>query len=267
MNHPRTYCLRLERTSLVLAASLCAGCWRPPAATIEQSQRGLVWMLPGIQGGAWQLAGPYRALRKAGVHAEIRVYDWERPFNSLANLTEYQRNRTRAADIAAAIAQYHTQHPGAPVDLVGYSGGGGLVVMVAEALPPDVRLRHLVLVHAAISPDYDLTAALRRVDGKLINFYSPLDWWTLGAGTSVFGTMDRKYVASAGHVGLNLQRAAPPELHGRIEQVCWRGEMIASGHLGNHLGMVSEEWNRRYVAPHLLSTAGVERRSAAAAAE
>ncbi len=125
--------------------------------------------------------------------------------------------------------------------------------MVAEALPEDVRLRHLILVQAAVSPDYDLSAALARVDGKLINFHSAFDWAILGLGTWTFGTMDRANVASAGKVGFNLDAAVPNEaLRRRVEQPRWTAAMLASGHYGGHLGMLTYGWNKKHLAPYLI---------------
>ncbi|MBU0616991.1 MAG: alpha/beta hydrolase, partial [Planctomycetes bacterium] len=182
----------------LLSVGLCTGCRNPPGPTARPAERGLVWMLPGVEGGSWSMCWARAAFRDAGATAKIRVFDWQRPFGTLKNLTDYEGNRQRARHIAQEIADYRQEHPEASVDLVGYSGGGGLAIMVAEALPNGVHLRNVVLVHPAISPDYDLTAALARIDGKLVNFHSPYDWLILGVGTRLFGTMDRQKIASAG---------------------------------------------------------------------
>jgi pimeloyl-ACP methyl ester carboxylesterase len=215
-------------------------------------------MLPGIEGRAWMLSAAHRAFRDAGVDAEIRVFHWARPpLDPLKNLTDYDGNLQRAGEIANEIAVYRRKHPGASIDVVGYSGGGGLAVMVAEALPEDVRLRNLLLAQPALSPDYDLTSALSRIDGKLVNFYSPHDWLILGVGTQLFGTIDRKEVASAGKERFDLERAvSDPALRQKVEQRGWNVRMIGSGHFGNHHSILSHGWNKRYVAPHLLPERG-----------
>jgi pimeloyl-ACP methyl ester carboxylesterase len=248
MNHTA-----LAATALTILA-FCGGCWNPPGPTARQVERGLVWMLPGIEGGPWSMHWAQAAFRDAGVESEIRIFDWQRPLGTLDNLTDYEGNRRKAAGIAKRIAAYGWQHPGGAIDLVGYSGGGGLAVMVAEALPEGVHLRNVVLVQPALSPDYDLTAALSRIDGKLVNFYSPYDWLILGLGTRLFGTMDRREVASAGKESFDLQRAIrDPTLRAKVEQRAWELRMIADGHFGDHFSILSYWWNRRYVAPYLLS--------------
>ena len=126
--------------------------------------------------------------------------------------------------------------------------------MVAEALPERVRLRHVILAHAAVSPDYDLEKTVKQLDGKLVNFHSPHDWLLLGLGTQVFGTMDRKFVAAAGKDGFCVQAAIQnPALQSKLEQRTWSWEMLKeSGHLGDHFGMLSYKWNKFYVAPYLM---------------
>ena len=234
--------------------TLCTGCWQPPAVIARQVERGLVWMVPGIEGHPCRLSWACRGLRDAGVDAKIHVYDWSRPLlDPLKNLEDYEGNLQRAGEIAEQLATYRRAHPQASVDLVGYSGGGGLAVMVVEALPEDVRLRNVILVQPALSPGYDLTAALSRIDGKLVNFFSPYDWLILGLGTRVFGTMDRREVASAGKERFDLARAVrEPTLRAKVEQRGWELRMIGDGHIGTHLSMLSYWWNRRYVAPYLL---------------
>ncbi len=195
----------------------------------------------------------YDGLRAAGVGAEIRAFDWDRGAAFLDNLTDYQGNLQHAAAIADEIVEFERRRPGAPVDVVGYSGGGGLAILAVEALPQQVRVRNVLLVQAAISPDYDLTSVLSHIDGRLVNFYCPTDWVILGLGTQVFGTIDRTYTKSAGKDGFDVERAAPDrQLRGKIEQVRWTLEMLRSGHAGNHTGILMQQWNQRYLAPYLV---------------
>lgn len=239
---------RIAALTFLLVAG--AGCWKPPAGVDPQPGAGMIWIIPGIEGSEWSVAQAYRALRDGGVQSDIRVYNWWN-LNPLANLTEYDQNRKRAGEIARRLADYRREHPLDDISLIGYSGGGGLAVFVAEALPETVRLRHVVLIQAAISPDYDLTPTLMRIDGKLVNLYSPLDYLVLGVGTSVFGTMDRKNVPAAGNVGFVADRAAPdPVLRSKLEQRPWTLDAMLTGHLGTHLGKAEYEWNRRFVVPY-----------------
>ncbi|GJM23694.1 MAG: hypothetical protein DHS20C16_01090 [Phycisphaerae bacterium] len=211
-------------------------------------------MFPGVEGGPLALSEARRAIRDGGVESRIRTHDYGRPFGLFANLMAYDSNRDAAANIATQIVEYRVKHPSTPIDLVGYSGGGGMAVMVAEALPEDVRLRNVVLCQPAISPDYNLSKALRRVDGKLVNMYAPNDWFMLGLGTSLFGTMDRQYVEAAGKNGFTEPLVLDdPELAEHFLQQKWTPDLIMKGHGGMHTGILSYGWNRETVAPWVVT--------------
>ncbi len=209
-------------------------------------------MFPGIEGNTWSLAEAHRAFREGGVDCAILSYQWKHPFSPFENLTDYETNRNEALQVADNIIQYRNAHPEQPIDLVGYSGGGGMVVMVAEALPEDIHLRNIILVHAAISRDYDLTKALRRIDGRLVNFYSEADWLVLGLGTQIFGTIDRKNTVSAGMKGLDLAKAVPNiEQRHKVKQHAWSPNQIGKGHLGGHFSINFYAFNKMYVVPYV----------------
>lgn len=256
-------CGRLIGFGLIGAAMLVTGCWRPDAANDVELRRGLVYMFPGVQAGPVLMRGAYDGLRDAGVERPIRIFEWQRVSLMLEDLTDYAGNRERAAAVADELAAYRRDYPDAPVDLVGYSGGGGMAIFVAEALPDDVRLRHIVLVHPALSPTYDLSKALRHVDGRVVNFHAPSDWAFLGFGTTVWGTMDREHTDSAGRVGFDPNAAIPnPSDRGKLDQRRWTADMLRHGHYGGHLPIMSREWNREFVGPVVvgLSDEGGERR-------
>lgn len=246
----------LSGVGVVLLAAVGCGPRVEPGSVPMLHEDHVVWLLPGIAGSELSMFGPKLALRDAGVQAEFRVFRWQRGVRFLDNLMDLRGNRARASGLAAEIAEHVRTHPGAPVDIVGYSGGGGLALLTAESLPVDVRLRRLVLVHPALSPDCDLEPALARVRDSLHVFYAPSDWFILGWGTNTFGTVDRRYTDSAGRVGFDLEHAVrDAALRGRVRQTRWRPEMIWSGHFGNHASILSYHWNRGYVAPALLEAA------------
>lgn len=245
-------CNLLRIGMLVLVAG-AAGC-HAPAPAAHPEPRGLVWILPGIGGGAWSMGGAYRAFRDGGVDAEIRIQEWDRPIlDALGHLQKLEQNRALAARVAQETAKFWDARSEPPIDLIGYSAGGGIALLVAEALPERVRLRHVILVQPGVSPTWNLSPALRRVDGRLVNFYCPSDWLILGWGTRTFGTVDRQKVESAGKVGFRFPAAAEDEqLRAKIVEYRWRPEMIATGHLGEHTGILLYAWNKKYVLPWLL---------------
>lgn len=238
-----------------LLLPLLTGCFVTPRPTLREESRGLVYMFPGIFGGPWYLGEAYRGLRDGGVEGAILIDEWDLPvFDGLGHLQNIERNRQHAAEVAAKIAAYRARWPEAPIDLVGYSAGGGVAVLVAERVPREVRLRNVVLVQAAVSPDYDLSGVLERIAGHVVNLYAAGDWVILGLGTEAFGTVDRHNTASCGKVGFDVLRAVPEAAQReRLIQQAWAPEDVWTGHVGMHNGILLRRWNAKCVAPWVRS--------------
>jgi len=259
--------LRIAAAILLFAVLVhVAGCGiSPPEPTLldpavlkpsaQQAEQGLVWMFPGLVGVPWELGPAYRGLRDAGLDKEARFFQWDIPApDFFAHLTRYEDNQAQAREVADQIVDYRRRYPEQPIDLVGYSAGGFMALLVAEAMPPGVQLRNVVLVQPAVSPPYDLTPALRRIDGQLVNFYCPSDWGLSGLFTWLFGTMDRRYVATAGMGGFDLESAAPDEaLRAKIEQIRWMPVMAEYGHPGDHTSILRYRWNKYFIAPYVVA--------------
>ena len=213
--------------------------------------RGVIVMIPGVEGGAWQLAEARAGLIKGGVSDHLMAIDWGvRPFGSLVNLSDLEANQRRAAIIADRITREHRENPSRPIRLIGYSGGGGLALLVASALPEDVRLEQIILFAAAISPTYDLTRALQRARGGIVNFYSAQDRVVLGLGTRTFGTIDRSKCDAAGQVGFQTPDGRIRERPGLI-QIAWTPAWRRLGHDGGHVGWLARNWACEVLAPML----------------
>lgn len=229
--------------------SILAGCLRPDVSRPERMARGCIFMIPGVEGTTWQLRGCVRGLRTAGIDQAIEMLPWgKRPFRGLYNLCAIKANRAAAQGMAERINAYCAVHPHAPVTLIGYSGGGGMAVMTAEALPEQVVLDRVILIAGAVSPRYDLARVLAHARYGVTNFYSPADWFILGAGTGVFGTMDRQRTSSAGRIGFQDADGRIVQSE-RLTQIGWRPEWRELGHNGGHFGWLSSEWASKILAP------------------
>ncbi len=212
---------------------------------------GSVILLPGVEGSGWQMASVIKGLHEGGVDHTLELLPWgDYPFGSLRNLRNFRENRRRARRIGARVAAYRRHRPNAPVSIIGYSGGGGIAVMVAEHLPPGVMLDRIVLLGAALSPTYDLSKALSRCRDGIVNFYSSRDWLMIGLGTRVFGTIDRRRSVSAGRTGFldadgRLTRTAG------LTQLGWSDAWRGLGHDGGHFGWLARRWARDVLAPEV----------------
>lgn len=247
---------------LCLAAALlllpgCAGV--PPYFTADDRRaNGLVLILPGIEGRSAFNTNIARGLHVGGVHSAIEVYDWTNgiPGGLLLNLADIERNRRQAQKIAQYIVDYRTQFPGAPVHLVGHSGGGGVAVMALEALPPGRQIDGVFLLAPALSRDYDLSVALRRTADGLTCYYSNADVMILTLGTSALGNIDRNPGVAAGAAGFvepSWLSAAGKRLYAtRLHQREFDEQLRQRGASGSHIGWTSQRFAAEMLAPEIL---------------
>jgi hypothetical protein len=188
---------------------------------------------------------------------EVRVVRWGHGLGRWhADLTNAANRDARARQVADEVRAFRTNAgDDRPVYLVGKSGGTGVVVRALEGLP-EGSVDVAVLIAPALSPGYDLTRALRAVRREVVVFWSPLDLIVLGAGTRLFGTIDRVRTVSAGLVGFRPPGAATAEQaaqYAKLRQVRWRPRMSTTGYLGGHVGPDSPAFLRKYVVPLLRS--------------
>lgn len=206
--------------------------------------RGLVLILPGVMNVTFYLAWCTRMIRRRFSFYEVEARSWGPRLRWIANLRAYDRNRRTAEAIARELAAYRQERPDAIINVIGYSGGGGLAVMVVAALPKPATINRLLLLAPAISPDYPLQQQiLPNVTECVVNYASRYDL-QIGQGTKIFGNMDGVRGPGAGAVGFG-------ESHPRLVQVHWHTGMLRYLHFGDHLSYLSPPWQRRYLLPAL----------------
>lgn len=224
----------------------------------ERQQQGYVLILPGIEGKSYLNGNIAKGLADGGVPCKIEVYDWTAGSVVLfpVTLRDLERNKAEARKVARKIMAYQDEHPGQPVYLIGHSGGGGLTVLVLEALPHDRPITSALLLAPAIAPDYDLRRALRRTRSGVWNFYSPYDVGFLKLGTTLMGTIDGTHTSAAGAVGFIMPFGLDREgrqLYARLHQQRYTSKMAESGHAGVHTGWAKRRFVAEWLAPLLNS--------------
>ncbi|MBN1554732.1 MAG: hypothetical protein JXA11_08300 [Phycisphaerae bacterium] len=237
-------------TLAVCGGSLCVGCGpKQPWVTPARLQRGLVVVLPGIEGRKSGLADNIaRGLDEGGVNWAIEIHDWTSGWGPLYNLRAEDRNRLKANQLSTRVLRYQIDYPDRPVVLVGQSGGGAIAVWTAEVLDPDRKIKGILLVNVSLSRGYALHGALERCELGIVNFYSPRDWMLLGVGTTLYGTMDGQHSVSAGMEGFYVPEV-PSEDYKRLFEIGWSKEMARTGHSGMHMTSAAKDFVARYIAP------------------
>jgi len=238
--------MKTRVAAVVVGCLLAGGCSAIEQRFVspERLDQGLVIILPGIEQAGPSALAVREGLLQGGSDAALQIYYWGRPLpilGPLVNQVDVTGNRLAAQRVAQMILNYQELHPDRPVYLVGHSGGGGMAVFAAEALPPDRHVEGLVLLAASISKGYDLDKALSRCRRGVVNYYSKADVALLVVGTSLFGNVDGVRGPAAGAAGFSKTPA-------RLYQVEWKPSMLAAGNDGGHFGATAPSFVARHVA-------------------
>jgi pimeloyl-ACP methyl ester carboxylesterase len=191
----------------------------------------------------------------AGVPHRIVVFEWTHgKLRPLRDLQDTCYLLERADELAALVSQTLAEEPHRPVFLVGHSAGAALVLATAEKLPPG-SVERILLLSAAVSPTFNLCPALRATRHEIVAFSSCCDFFLLGLGTTLFGTVDRCYVAGAGKDGFVRPADLDEEacrLYERLVQIPWRLDLLGEGCGGGHNSPCMPIFMARRVAPWLI---------------
>jgi hypothetical protein len=201
----------LPALALLWGAVLLGGCgsgsgFQGEYVTPQRLGNGLVVILPGIEGESPFNHDIRQGLVDGGMNCGLAIYSWGRPLpgvGMMLNQMDVVGNRLEGAKIAKMIVEYQDSYPGKPVHIIGHSGGGGVAVFAAEAMPPGRAIDGLVLLSASISTEYDLTKAIGNCRKGVLNVYNTNDTAVLVVGTMMAGTMDGERGASAGAYGFD----------------------------------------------------------------
>jgi len=245
----------MRKLLILLPLAILAGCAYDQEAndhftTQERMDKGLVLILPGVEGESSFNHELRQGLAIAGVECAMPIYCWGRPIpiaGTLINQMDVWGNRAAGKDIAGFIVAYQDHHPKRPVYLIGHSGGGGVAVFAAESLPAGRKIDGLILLSASISGGYDLTAALDHCRNGVVNFYSPEDVAVLGIGTSIAGNVDGTRGPAAGLTGFGQPSGSDAEQKRVAYQRVYEVEI--TGGINPHTAATNSAFVQHSVAP------------------
>jgi hypothetical protein len=190
------------------------------------------------------------ALRDGGCPMAMETFDWTGGWRSITAMWRAQHSLVPARELAARIESIWQLHPGQPISITADSSGCGVALAAIASLPPEIRLRTVVLSSPALSPGYDLRPALGHINGEMISFNSTRDFVILCLGTTVFGTVDNHHTPAAGRAGFIVPPSQP--VYTKLRQIpydrAWSAEY---GHTGGHAQALSPKFARAMIAPLL----------------
>jgi hypothetical protein len=191
-------------------------------------------------------------LRLGGAADRVELIDWTCNDSQLGALQAYTRNHLEAQKVAERIMDCRSSGAATRILLTATSAGAGLLIWSLEDLPEGATVDEVVLVAPAVSPGYDLSAALHHVRGKMYVFTSPDDWFMLGWGTSTFGTVDGKKCQAAGRSGFVQPELADPAEYKKLVQLPYETDWIKYFNFGGHGGAMSPSFARHFLSPMLI---------------
>jgi pimeloyl-ACP methyl ester carboxylesterase len=240
---------------LCIALGLSAGCGTGnDFNTPDRLEKGLVIILPGVEGESGLNRDIRDGLAAAGVEQAIQIRSWG--LIPLLKQMDVIGNRIAGGIIAKEIVAYQDKHPGRPVYVMGHSGGGGIAVFVAEGMPEGRQVDGLILLSASISSAHNLTKALKHCKHGIVNFYNRNDAALLGLLAIVFGNVCGTHGPAAGLIGFDEPRedASDEEklAYARLYPVALTDDMTL-GDPGAHTSTTRPDFVSIYVAPWVLS--------------
>lgn len=208
--------------------------------------------LPGIAGYRWIDQQMIAGLKEGGYEGRVAAHDWTGDNPGLGALLNRERNEHEAQRVADAIEKRYRENPKRRLILTAHSGGTGIVVWALEKLPEDVRVDTVLLLASALSPEYDLTRALRHVRGRMYSFHSATDAIVLGTGTRTFGTIDGVKCDAAGRCGFTMPDDADEAEYEKLVQVPYDAAWMREGNIGDHIGPMGRRFARTVLSPIVL---------------
>ncbi|MBU0639614.1 MAG: hypothetical protein KKB50_12170 [Planctomycetes bacterium] len=229
----------------LLGALLLAGC----APTFgPRAKYGVTFYCPGAGNIDFGDAGVREGLERAGYRGQVATLMWTVSFNPAIDQALRFNARLGGTRLARAIEQFIDQYPGREVSLIGLSAGSGVAIWALEDLKPGYEVNNIVLLGSSLWHEYDVSKALRRVKGRIYNYYSPNDP-VLAGPMKIFGTIDGVFGKDgAGAVGLHA-----PGGSARVVNVCWRPEYKRYGYYGGHTDSTSPAFVQAEISRHVIA--------------
>lgn len=221
----------------------------------REVEPGLVILVDGVGGIDMMGKSAMHSIKQSGLPHEVHHFSWSHGTGKiLLDLQDTQHVLKKADELVTFINEYRAKHPNRPIYIIAKSGGTGIALFALQSLPAN-SIERLILLSAAVSPNFDLRSALRATRREVVSFHSHNDRFVLGWGTSKFGTIDRFYGNGAGLAGFTIPEnlnEADRRLYLRLVQVPFSMRMLREGtSTGSHTSTSMPWFHNSEVIPWL----------------
>lgn len=213
--------------------------------------RGILFAADGAGNFRSTSAALYRAVADSGLPLCVQPFEWSHGYGRIvADQIDHAHARSAGRQLAEHIEACHRASPACAIYLLGHSAGSLVVLTAVETLPAGTVDR-VVLLGPSVSAGYDLRPALRGVREGIDVFFSDRDWWFLGVGTALVGTVDGGWHRPAGRIGFRPVLETPEDavLYSKLRHHPWHRCLEWTGHHGGHYGGYQPDYLRAYVLP------------------
>jgi pimeloyl-ACP methyl ester carboxylesterase len=218
-----------------------------------QTSRGVIFVADGA--GDFQVTTSVlqNVLAENHVPLGVRTVRWSHGYwRVAADLLDEMHARAEGWKLAEQIKAERQAHPEREIYLLAYSAGCSVVLSAAEALPPQIVDR-IILLAASAPADYDLRPALRSSREGIDSFYSRRDRWCLGLFLRLEVMLGVKYTPAGGRFGFRpvIESQEDAACYARLRQHSWEPEWEWAGNGGGHYGSHQPEFLRMFILPLL----------------
>jgi hypothetical protein len=248
--------LRLIAVGLLLCSGGCILGNRPQFVRGGSDGADITYFLDGAGNFGFGKETVPLGLEDGGYKGQIEHFIWTTYLGPALDQMYYSHNRRQGRRLAGKIADFQNKHPGGRVNIIALSAGSGVAVFALESLPSKYHVDNVFMLSSSLSADYDLSRALRRVDGGMYFYWSPRDPILRGL-VPVVGTVDRENTSQvAGAVGATLPRGAGMDTRqlyvSRVRNIRWYTNELGSPLKFQHAGTTDRRFICEMVAPMLV---------------
>ncbi|MCS7034956.1 MAG: hypothetical protein NZ561_13340, partial [Phycisphaerae bacterium] len=210
---------------------------------------GTIVVVTGVNGDGPWYSDLRRGLTDGRVHRRIETFGWGLPGPLFAmNFNSKPIHHAAERRLAARIKVLAGQQTSGPIAIVAHSAGAGVAMGALARLPEGLTVDQVILLHPSLSPQFDLSPGLTKIDQRLIVFHSERDTTFLQWRTGTFGTYDGVRTTAAGNRGFDLSSLAP-ELRQKVVQRAYEPQFAELGNDGGHFGVTSRRFVAEVIAP------------------